>query len=300
MKDVVKSSLCGLYKYTGLARAQEALSRRSLLAVLLFHRVTDDVPEDSLTVPARRFARMVRMLRRHFQVVPLAEVFRLWRAGPPYPRRIVAITFDDCYRDNLFAARLLADHGLPACFFIPTAFVGTDHVFPWDRGLPRMANLTWDEVGEMAGMGHEIGSHTVSHADMSRVSLAAARFELAESKRVLESRLERPVRWFAYPFGGRGNFPADRYPLVEEAGYEGCVSGYGGFVQPDLPTKILPREPVPFFRSVLNLELHLRGCLEWVYALKRRLGIRADAAWERGVACDDHVAAACLGEVDAS
>ena len=44
----------------------------------------------------------------------------------------MAITFDDCYRDNLFAARVLAEHGLPATFFIPTKYVGTDQVFPWD------------------------------------------------------------------------------------------------------------------------------------------------------------------------
>jgi hypothetical protein len=30
---------------------------------------------------------------------------------------------------------------------------------------------------------------------------------------------------------------------------------------------------VPPFRSNLNLELHLRGCLNWIYALKRSLGL---------------------------
>ena len=93
------------------------------------------------------------MLRRRFRVVPLAEVFDTLRSGRDMPPRTVAVTFDDCYRDNLFAARVLAEHGLPAAFFVPTGFVGTDRVFPWDRGLPSMPNLTWDEVREMVRHG---------------------------------------------------------------------------------------------------------------------------------------------------
>jgi peptidoglycan/xylan/chitin deacetylase (PgdA/CDA1 family) len=272
MKTLAKSALCALYKYSGMLRTQEALASRSFLAILLFHRVTDEIPEDGLTVSTRRFARICRMLRRNFNVVPLAEIFRLRQSGQPFPRRTVAVTFDDCYRDNLFAAQVLAEHQLPACFFMPTAFVGTDHVFAWDRGLKRMANLTWDEVRAMANVGHEIGSHTVTHPDMAQVPLEQARHELVESKRVLEEKLGRPVRWFAYPFGGRDNFRAERVPLVEEAGYEGCVSGFGGFLYPDATDPIVPRVTVPEFHSVLNLELHLRGGLEWYYGLRRAAG----------------------------
>jgi hypothetical protein len=63
-------------------------------------------------------------------------------------------------------------------------------------------------------------------------------------------------------------------PLVEEAGYEGCLSGFGGLIGPGGDRHLLPRVPVPPFCSVLNLELHLSGCLNWFYALKRRLGLQ--------------------------
>src|SRR5205823_14077393 len=114
------------------------------------------------------------LLRNLFNVVSLSEAMRLLNSGVPLPRRLVAITFDDCYRDNLFAARVLAEHGLPACFFIPSAFPGTDHVFPWDAELKKMANLSWDEIREMVNLGQEIGSHKVHHADLgqSRVEIS--------------------------------------------------------------------------------------------------------------------------------
>jgi peptidoglycan/xylan/chitin deacetylase (PgdA/CDA1 family) len=276
MKDFTKASLCALYKFSGAMYTQErlvSLTGRSFMAILLYHRVCDDIPEDGLTVSTQWFDRTCRMLQRKFRVVPLAEIFGYLRTGEVPPRRTVAITFDDCYADNLPAARTLARYGLPACFFLPTAYVGTNHVFPWDRSLKRMSNLSWDDVREMVALGHDIGSHTVTHANMATIPIDQASTELVESKRTLEDRLGRPVRWFAYPFGGRQHFDPDRLALVREAGYEGCFSGFGGFVYPERRDAIVPREPVTYFRSLVNLELHLSGCLDWLYALKRRAGI---------------------------
>jgi peptidoglycan/xylan/chitin deacetylase (PgdA/CDA1 family) len=276
MKRFVKSALCTLYKYSGAMHAQETLARlsgRSFMVILLYHRVSDDIPEDGLTVSTSWFARTCRMLQQRFHVVPLAEVFRILKTGEAPPPRTVAITFDDCYRDNLAAARTLADFGLPACFFLPTAYVSTSRSFPWDRGLGLLSNLSWVDVREMVSLGHDIGSHTVTHPNMATIPLDQARAELVESRKELEDRLGRPVRWFAYPFGGRQHFSTERLALAQEAGYEGCLSGFGGFVYPEARDAILPREPITYFRSLVNLELHLAGCLNWLYALKRRAGI---------------------------
>ncbi len=276
MKTLAKSALCALYKYSGAMSAQERLANlagRSFMAILLLHRVTDEIPEDSLTMSTRGFRALCRMLQRRFRVVRLGDVVRILNEGQRPPRRTVAITFDDCYRDNLVAARTLAEFGLPACFFIPTGFVGTEHTFEWDRTLKKMPNLSWADVEEMARLGHEIGSHTVSHVDMGKVSDDQARDELVQSKKTIEARLHRPVRWFAYPFGGRANFKAERLPLVYEAGYEACFSGFGGFVTSAHKGQVLPRENVPSFSSLINLELHLTGCLDWFYAVKRRVGL---------------------------
>lgn len=276
MRSSLKKGLCALYKHSGLARAQEALNWHAtgpFLTVLLFHRVTDLIPEDPLTVSTASFRKLCRLLRRRFHVVPLSETFRLARVGGNWPARLVAITFDDCYRDNLDAARVLAEHDLPATFFIPTAFVGTDHVFPWDRNLPRLPNLDWDDVREMARMGFEIGSHTVHHVDLGAVGRDEARRELAESRAVLQERLGKPVRYLAYPFGGVDNLRMEYVPLALELGYEGIVSGHGGKVYPGGVPHLLPRQPAPPFRNLLNLELFLRGSLDWFYRLKDRLGL---------------------------
>jgi len=279
--DFTRSAFCAAYKYSGAVRAQEWLARLrgcSFASVLLFHRVTDAIPEDGITVGEGRFRRICRMLGRSFHVRPLAEVVGIIRSGGPVPNRTVAITFDDCYQDNLPAARVLAEHGLPATFFIPTAFVGTDHVFSWDRGLPRLPNLTWDDVQEMVRMGFDIGSHTVTHADLGAATTADAEREVMESKRILEDRLGRRVRWIAYPFGQPTNLRAEVVPFIQKAGYEACFSAIGGFMFAGRQDFVLPRFAVPGFRSPLHLELHLTGCLHWTYALRRRLGLRRAGA----------------------
>lgn len=82
---------------------------------------------------------------------------------------------------------------------------------------PRDRMLTWAQVREMQDRGLSFGSHTVNHAVMKHLSVEDARFELVESKRVMESRLGGRVRHFCFPHGSYG---ATAGRLAEEAGYE--------------------------------------------------------------------------------
>lgn len=156
-------------KYSGTtwgAGKSSALGRAKTSPILLFHRVCDLASTDPLTVPPERFKAMCKLLASSFRVVPLARVFEWVQAKLPLPERTVAITFDDCYQDNLHAAHILAEFGLPATFFIPTTFVGTDHTFSWDHHLPRLPNLNWNDLYTIQQLGHEIGSHSVTHPNM--------------------------------------------------------------------------------------------------------------------------------------
>jgi len=61
--------------------------------------------------------------------------------------------------------------------------------------------------------------------------------------------------------------------MTRELGYEACFSALSGFIQPNMRGQILPREAMPCFRSLTNLELHLSGCLDWFYSMRRRAGL---------------------------
>src|SRR4051794_11099734 len=117
MSSFGKSAILSLYKYSGAMHAQERLaywSGQRFLTVVVFHRVSDQIPEDDLTVSLAWFRGFCRLMRDRFHVVSLHDLCALPHKNDTPPLRTVAITFDDCYRDNLDAARMLSEHGLPA------------------------------------------------------------------------------------------------------------------------------------------------------------------------------------------
>lgn len=85
---------------------------------------------------------------------------------------------------------------------------------------------SWDELKEMISSGLvTIGSHTVSHAILTREEPNRCWKELAESKKVLEERLGVPVEHFCYP---NGNYNGDVEDLVRKAGYKSACPGLYG------------------------------------------------------------------------
>ncbi len=69
--------------------------------------------------------------------------------------------------------------------------------------------------------GIEIASHTMSHANLARMSYGAAIYELSQSKRWLEQLVGHPVLDFAYP---SGQFTQQTVVAVEQSGYGTAVT----------------------------------------------------------------------------
>lgn len=199
------------------------------ITVLLYHRVSDDA-RDNLTVGVAQFERQMALLRKHCTVLSLTEVL-----APGAVRRssrpLVAVTFDDGYRDNfLNAAPVLVRHRIPCAFFVSTGIVGSDKAFPHDvrRGNSPIPTMTWSEVRSLVGWGFVVGSHSVNHIDCAAEPAAVVGLELEASRRDLERELGLKETIFAYPYGGRKNMTPERLEMVKEAGYTACLAAYGG------------------------------------------------------------------------
>ncbi|MGE5134281.1 MAG: polysaccharide deacetylase family protein [Gemmatimonadota bacterium] len=131
---------------------------------------------------------------------------------------MVSLTFDDGDADQLTGARILQSHGLRGTFYIITGAVGTP------------GYLTLADLHRLAAGGQEIGGHTVSHLDLTRVSPAEARRQVCTGRDILAGWGFRAIS-FAYP----GSFYS---PSLEKI-VRGC--GYGnariaaGLRSPDCP-----------------------------------------------------------------
>jgi peptidoglycan/xylan/chitin deacetylase (PgdA/CDA1 family) len=111
-----------------------ALRRRSPRGlVLLYHRVAGPRCDPQLLdVSPANFDRHLATIARDAVPLPLMEFEARRRAGT-LPPRAVAVTFDDGYADNLFAAApLLERHGVPATVFVTAGMTGTGREFWWD------------------------------------------------------------------------------------------------------------------------------------------------------------------------
>ena len=107
------------------------------------------------------------------------------------PRDAVAITFDDGWQSVYDRALpLLDDHG----------FRSTQYVNPSSLETPDF--MTAAEVRQMHDAGHEIGTHTQDHAQLSRLSREAAMRQITMGRDAVDSVLPgHPTPLWRAPYG---------------------------------------------------------------------------------------------------
>jgi peptidoglycan/xylan/chitin deacetylase (PgdA/CDA1 family) len=80
--------------------------------------------------------------------------------------------------------------------------------------------ITWPQIIEMAASGIAFGSHTVSHPNLTRLTDEDLNRELTDSKRVLESKLQKPIDTIAYPIGTPSAFNSGVISAAREHCYK--------------------------------------------------------------------------------
>lgn len=88
--------------------------------------------------------------------------------------------------------------------------------------------MTWDQILACANAGIAIGSHAHSHPALATLKPEAQLDEIARSKMILEAKLGKAVRSFAYPVGGYEHFTQVTKNLVRDCGYEMAFSYHTG------------------------------------------------------------------------
>jgi len=167
-------------------------------AVITFHSIDDS--GSVLSFPPRALAGLLEALA-HAGL----PVFDLDTLLAPAARRGVALSFDDGMRSVFtHALPILRDHAAPAHLFLTTGAVGGNNRWSTQPAhAPGFDMLNWDEIEALQQAGARTESHTHSHPDLRALDEAGIAAECGEADRIIEARLGRRPRYFAYPYGYR-------------------------------------------------------------------------------------------------
>jgi peptidoglycan/xylan/chitin deacetylase (PgdA/CDA1 family) len=186
--------------------------------LLAFHRIGKRPAYANLrqlyVSPAHFWKLLDGFKRKNLQSISISEAIQ---TNAKIGSRFV-ISFDDGYEGALiYAAQTMRELGCSAIQFIVADRLGQRN--EWDLGrdtaMERLMDRT--QVQEWLSLGFEIGAHTLTHAKLAAIPIAAAKNEIAGSKKKLEDLFGVPVKHFAYPYGDYNDRIAG---LVREAGFE--------------------------------------------------------------------------------
>ena len=195
----------------------------AIVPILMYHNLRD-LPgnaselQRTWTVAPSAFEAQVKWLAEHrFHTITMAQLVAHLKRQSPLPTKPLIISFDDCWEEQYTVAFPI----LKKYNFIGTFFVYTNP-------LDRKSYLTWAQLQEMSAAGMDIQAHTLTHPHLRAIASLEAQTEISESKKILESKLKKPVVALSYPFG---EYNASVIEMLKRAGFESAVTLAAGYRQ---------------------------------------------------------------------
>ena len=222
-----------------------------------------------------QFARQMDLLQRYAKPIR-ADIETPLLAGERY----AAVTFDDGYQSTVEnALPELKARNIPCTLFVVSHlpghspwWAGTDGYDCEDRFITseQLANLPSDLV--------TVGSHTMTHPNLTALSEEMAKRELFESRQSLQQALRREIRLFAFP---QGFYNAALVGWCREAGYQRVFSAEPTTAFSSLPDYVTGRVIADPTDWRIEFRLKILGAYGWLtvaYRIKRKVRARLKAS----------------------
>ncbi|MBM3251226.1 MAG: polysaccharide deacetylase family protein [Candidatus Omnitrophica bacterium] len=222
--------------------------------VLLYHSI-DNIPEGNdpykINLKPDLFAEQMVVLNR-------------------IRERSLVLTFDDGFENFFYNAfPVILKYNMSAIVFVTTDFI--NEKFTSERltgNKARLSPLSWGQLREMAGRGIEIGSHTLTHLDLSRLNNEMLYREISESKKIIEDNIGKKVKYFAYPYGARDTFNENIKQMVKDSGYEKAYTNIMGFNNRNSDLYALRRIRIYGDDNISRFKMKINGAYNWVDRIK--------------------------------
>ena len=170
-----------------------------IVPVLCYHRFAEGC-DSRLCMPASAFRAQLEYLKQNgYRTIGPADLEGFLKFRNALPKKAVMISIDDGYRSGYeLAYPLLMHYGFKATFFVYTDFI---------ESAP--GALTWQMLREMMANGFDVGSHSLSHCDLTKQGKDETdgaferriEREIDESKKRIDAELGADTIALAYPYG---------------------------------------------------------------------------------------------------
>lgn len=221
--------------------------------ILCYHKLGPE-RNSPLTTPPDVFTHQMKYLKDNgYRAITPADLLGFLEYRTQIPRKSVLITFDDGYKSVYDIAWPI----LKKYQFTATVFVYTDYV-----GVSKKA-LSWDDLRELKAHGFTIGSHTVSHADLTEkepgeetdMFYLRIKKELLLSKKIIDRQLDQDTISLAFPYG---RYSPEAMEAAKSVGYSVAVTVDRGtnpfFINPlALKRDMILKKDMGFFISRLKI-----------------------------------------------
>lgn len=216
--------------------------------ILMYHSISD-APGPTSIAPSTFAAQMQALAASGLPVVPPDAL-----VDPPTERSVV-ITFDDGFADFADTAwPILRDHGFSPIVYLPSGCMGGAENWVGSNTPPRPL-LGWNRVESLAAEGVHFGAHSITHPDLACLEPEALETEVANSGQDIATRLGRPIRHFAPPYGSSN--PAVRRCIARH--YATSVGTRLGVAKPGADIHDLPRLEMFYYTDISRWNAHLAG-----------------------------------------
>ncbi|MDA8168373.1 MAG: polysaccharide deacetylase family protein [Nitrospiraceae bacterium] len=222
---------------------------------------------------ALNFERQMVFLKRNYDIVPLPELIKAIESRNRGSRPLLAVTFDECFRDAYAnAVPALLRHGIPATFFAVCDFTDASkhglqavEAFCRERMYTRLVQpgMSWKQLRELKRQGFDIGSHTNSHAWCSKLADEELHLELNGSRDRLSEELGCQIEHFAFPFGTERHVSEKAVAMARAAGYRSACWARRGWNTFRTDPYHLRRDPLSPAWPLSVIEGMLCGLFDW-------------------------------------
>lgn len=195
-------------------------------AIWQLHRVSDEVSENE---EMRRYEIMPKKLtdlieaalHKEYHFISVDQYFAMMQKER-YDKKFIVVTLDDGYADNCeIAYPIFKKYNIPFCIFVTKNYV--------QQGQKPYRYLTLEQIQKLNNEPLcTFGSHTISHPSLHTLTQEDMLEEIQTCKEWLEQVTQKPMDYFAYPYG---SYNSETIDVVRHLNIKMAFAAWGGEIR---------------------------------------------------------------------